>query len=286
MTPWKTTKLIRTRRRGRWAERQGERNACAGGDRPSCEPLHARDLRRRREPDKRKLVPALYNLKAHGLLPPEFAVVGVTRKEKSHGQFREEQSRDMREFATAAVDDTVWAGLRSVFYYQAGEFTDPVTYAGLASLLPLPAARRRMVRSASWRSALTSEGAVVTNPLETLAAHLVDPRRGATGPRPSSESFSRAWRRRRSGCPGGPPRGAGGPRGCDRGAKRDGGRATGLPGFAESYRRAGSGFDRWFGLSTSDGRDPGYARAGSTGLPLDRVVATTSGNRSVSSRRS
>lgn len=70
-------------------------------------------------------MPALYNLKAHGLLPPEFAVVGVTRKEKSHGQFREEQSRDKREFATAAVDDTVWAGLRSVFYYQRGSSPTP-----------------------------------------------------------------------------------------------------------------------------------------------------------------
>ena len=44
----------------------------------------ARDL------TKRKLMPALYNLKARGLLPCEFAVVGVTRKEKSHEAFRAE----------------------------------------------------------------------------------------------------------------------------------------------------------------------------------------------------
>ena len=37
---------------------------------------------------KRKLVPALYNLKAAGLLPREFAIVGVARREKSHEQFR------------------------------------------------------------------------------------------------------------------------------------------------------------------------------------------------------
>ncbi|HEX9419365.1 MAG TPA: glucose-6-phosphate dehydrogenase, partial [Methylomirabilota bacterium] len=49
---------------------------------------------------KRKLLPALYNLKASGLLPHQLAIIGVTRKEKSHEQFREEQSKDIREFAT------------------------------------------------------------------------------------------------------------------------------------------------------------------------------------------
>src|SRR5258708_13799303 len=74
---------------------------------------------------KRKLVPALYNLKAAGLLPRQLAIVGVTRKEKSHEQFREEQSKDIHEFATQAVDETLWAEARSALYYQAGEFTNP-----------------------------------------------------------------------------------------------------------------------------------------------------------------
>ena len=42
---------------------------------------------------KRKLIPALYNLRANGLLAREFAIIGVARKEKSHQQFREEQSK-------------------------------------------------------------------------------------------------------------------------------------------------------------------------------------------------
>ena len=61
---------------------------------------------------KRKLLPALYNLKASGLLPRQLAIVGVTRKEKSHEEFREEQSKDIREFATRPVDDTLWDELR------------------------------------------------------------------------------------------------------------------------------------------------------------------------------
>src|SRR5215470_19253928 len=47
---------------------------------------------------KRKLLPALYNLKASRFLPRQLAIVGVTRKEKTHEQFREEQSKDIHEF--------------------------------------------------------------------------------------------------------------------------------------------------------------------------------------------
>jgi glucose-6-phosphate 1-dehydrogenase len=84
---------------------------------------------------KRKLVPALYNLKTLGLLPREFAVIGVARREKTHEQFREEQTRDIREFATARVDETLWAELREAMYYQAGELSDPAVYTQLADLL-------------------------------------------------------------------------------------------------------------------------------------------------------
>ena len=92
---------------------------------------------------KRKLLPALYNLKANGLLPKELAIVGVTRKEKSHEQFRAELSQDMRAFATQAVDEALWGALRQGLYYQAGEFTDPVTYTRLAALLEEVARRHR-----------------------------------------------------------------------------------------------------------------------------------------------
>jgi glucose-6-phosphate 1-dehydrogenase len=84
---------------------------------------------------KRKLLPALYNLKTHGLLPRELAIIGVTRKPKSHEQFRQEQSKDIAEFATMPVDQRLWGELRDALYYQAGEFTDPETYSKLSVLL-------------------------------------------------------------------------------------------------------------------------------------------------------
>jgi glucose-6-phosphate 1-dehydrogenase len=92
---------------------------------------------------KRKLLPALYNLRANGLLAAECAIVGVTRKAKTHEAFREEQSEDLRQFATGTVDGAVWAGLRHALYYQAGEFTDPATYTALATLLAEVAVRHR-----------------------------------------------------------------------------------------------------------------------------------------------
>jgi glucose-6-phosphate 1-dehydrogenase len=84
---------------------------------------------------KRKLLPALYNLKANGLLPKELAVIGVARTPKSHAEFREEQSREIRQFATTQLDDALWVGLRDALYYQAGAYTDATTYAALARLL-------------------------------------------------------------------------------------------------------------------------------------------------------
>jgi glucose-6-phosphate 1-dehydrogenase len=84
---------------------------------------------------KRKLVPSLYNLRTLGLLPREFAIVGVARKEKTHEQFREEQTQNIQEFATARVDETLWADLRAAMYYQAGELSDPAVYTQLADLL-------------------------------------------------------------------------------------------------------------------------------------------------------
>jgi glucose-6-phosphate 1-dehydrogenase len=84
---------------------------------------------------KRKLLPALYNLKANRLLPKELAIIGVSRAPKSHLQFRDEQSREIRQFATTPLEETLWGELREALYYQAGGFSDPATYAGLATLL-------------------------------------------------------------------------------------------------------------------------------------------------------
>jgi len=53
---------------------------------------------------KRKLIPALYNLKKGDLLSDNFAVIGVARAELNDEEFRHRLRDDMKEFATDQVD--------------------------------------------------------------------------------------------------------------------------------------------------------------------------------------
>src|SRR5439155_16657146 len=84
---------------------------------------------------KRLLMPALYNLRRAGLLPENFAVVGVARSKKDDGTFRQELAANLREFCecTIAADTADWFAERMT--YLQGEFDDPAAYARLAHLL-------------------------------------------------------------------------------------------------------------------------------------------------------
>jgi glucose-6-phosphate 1-dehydrogenase len=92
---------------------------------------------------KRKLLPALLNLRLHGLLSPDFCVVGVARRELSDEQFREQMSADIRQFATQAIPDAVWAEMRERIYYVRGEFHTPETYARVQARLAELAPKHR-----------------------------------------------------------------------------------------------------------------------------------------------
>ncbi|MBD2100422.1 glucose-6-phosphate dehydrogenase [Leptolyngbya sp. FACHB-261] len=84
---------------------------------------------------KRLLMPALYNLAHSNLLPEEFAIVGVAHTMMSQDDFRSKLSRDIREFATVAVEDQLWERLEQRLYYLSGEFQDANTYHQLQDLL-------------------------------------------------------------------------------------------------------------------------------------------------------
>ena len=84
---------------------------------------------------KRKLVPALYNLAKDGLLSREFAIIGVAHTAMSTEDFRKRISEDIKEFATANVDPSLWEWFASRMYYLAGEFDDKDVYAKLKDLL-------------------------------------------------------------------------------------------------------------------------------------------------------
>src|SRR5215831_13036254 len=84
---------------------------------------------------KRKLIPALQNLQSYGLMPRQFAVVGVARKELTHASFREQLGRDVKEFATSKFDPKTWAEFESRLFYVAGDFGAPATYKKLSEQL-------------------------------------------------------------------------------------------------------------------------------------------------------
>jgi glucose-6-phosphate 1-dehydrogenase len=85
---------------------------------------------------KRKLIPALYNLKKSNLLPDDFAVVGVARAEMGDEEFRRRLGDDIKEFATEkVVDSNVWNWLEERLYYISGDFGDDQTFTKLKEVL-------------------------------------------------------------------------------------------------------------------------------------------------------
>ena len=84
---------------------------------------------------KRKLIPALLNLRDEGLLPDGFAVVGTGTTEMSSEDFRERIDAEIREHATGDFDASRWDWLRKRLYYSHGDIKDPENYQRLAKTL-------------------------------------------------------------------------------------------------------------------------------------------------------
>src|SRR3954454_3105365 len=77
---------------------------------------------------KRKLFPALYNLAVGGLLPKEFAVVGVSRVDTSEDALRDRLKEDLEQLAGETIDPAISGPLLKNFYYLAGEIDAPGTF--------------------------------------------------------------------------------------------------------------------------------------------------------------
>jgi glucose-6-phosphate 1-dehydrogenase len=84
---------------------------------------------------KRKLLPSLHNLRANGLLPREFAFIGVARRPLDDDAFRAYATAAAREFATSPLDDGLWREFAPRIHYLRGDFEDPRTYEALSSAL-------------------------------------------------------------------------------------------------------------------------------------------------------
>ena len=81
---------------------------------------------------KRKLVPALFNLVKAKLLPPEFAVLGLSADDLSQEAFLNQVTGFL-----PAEDrgGEAWKWFTERLYYQRGDFADGTTYQDLASRL-------------------------------------------------------------------------------------------------------------------------------------------------------
>ena len=74
----------------------------------------------------RKLLPAIYNLGARGLLPNRFAVVGYARREMSDDEdFASEARASLERFSRTPIDESYWTAFADSLHYQSGGFDDP-----------------------------------------------------------------------------------------------------------------------------------------------------------------
>ena len=83
---------------------------------------------------KRKLLPALFHLEQNGLLPKEFAIVGVARRPLG-GEFAADMRAGVLEFGGATADDPHLEGFVKKINYYAMNFDDGAAYTGLKASL-------------------------------------------------------------------------------------------------------------------------------------------------------
>ena len=84
---------------------------------------------------RRKLVPALYNLRRYGLLPRHFAIIAVGRRDAKREEVVAKMGADLREFATAPVDDAIWKDFEERTYYISFDLDNHDGYGWLKDML-------------------------------------------------------------------------------------------------------------------------------------------------------
>jgi glucose-6-phosphate 1-dehydrogenase len=84
---------------------------------------------------RRKLLPALYNLAHDGALPERFHLVGVSRSDHSHEDFRGEAEEAIKQFSRREPDSAVLEKLLEEVRYVPGTFDDSSVFDTLAAVL-------------------------------------------------------------------------------------------------------------------------------------------------------
>jgi len=84
---------------------------------------------------KGKLIPALYNLAGADLLPENFAVVGLGRKQLSTEEFCKRLGTEIQKHLTGTWDPKLWEWFLNRLYYLQSDIGDPATYLKLKDFL-------------------------------------------------------------------------------------------------------------------------------------------------------
>ncbi len=83
----------------------------------------------------RKILPAVYNLRRAGLLPPETSVVGFARRPLTDEQFRASMREAVEAYSRVSVEDALWDDFAAGIFYQPGQFSDRQAFRDLTTRL-------------------------------------------------------------------------------------------------------------------------------------------------------
>src|SRR5207237_8744606 len=84
----------------------------------------------------RKLIPAVYNLFLDGVLPAEFAVLGLDRQEMSDEAFRQHLRQGVDEFSRRGkADEATWNKLAGHSFFGTADFADKAAFTDMAATL-------------------------------------------------------------------------------------------------------------------------------------------------------
>ncbi len=84
---------------------------------------------------RKKLIPAVYDLAARGLLPPGFVVLGFARRDWGDSDFEQVARKAAQEHARTEWQEDVWARLAGNMKFVGGEFDDDAAFDTLARTL-------------------------------------------------------------------------------------------------------------------------------------------------------
>lgn len=84
---------------------------------------------------RRKLVPALYQLFRKGRLKDDLRIVGFSRTDYSHEQWREELAKSTEEFVGSQFDPQMWQEFAPNIYYHSGDISKSEDFQSLSTFL-------------------------------------------------------------------------------------------------------------------------------------------------------